>query len=171
MQFDHKKRFTMLIRSSPNLNKHDLEDRFLTCITMETTREASREGITKSVTLKVHSVCPVAKTLPTFSLHLCLPAATRRRIGSSFPPRTRTHVHLLCVPCIRNRSSLVSVRPSLPIRCRDLLLLVEFILKKTMSGIRGKRLVGMRVYTCVAICSFRLPDNRVVSIANEFSKE
>lgn len=39
MQFDHKKRFTVLIRSSPNLNKHDLEDRFLTCITMETTPE------------------------------------------------------------------------------------------------------------------------------------
>lgn len=40
-----------------------------------------------------------------------------------------------------------------------------------MSGIRGKRLVGMRVYTCVAIYSSRLPDDRVVSIANEFSKE
>lgn len=39
MQFDHKKWFTVLIRSSPNLNKHDLEDRFLTCITMETTPE------------------------------------------------------------------------------------------------------------------------------------
>lgn len=39
MQFDRKKRFTVLIRSSPNLNKHDLEDRFLTSITMETTPE------------------------------------------------------------------------------------------------------------------------------------
>lgn len=32
MQFDRKKRFTVLIRSSPNLNKHDLEDRFFVAL-------------------------------------------------------------------------------------------------------------------------------------------
>lgn len=129
-----------MIRGSPKPNKHDLEDRFFR-LQWKRRRNGEPREITKSVTLKVHSVCPVAKTLPTFSLHLCLPAATRRRIGSCFPPRPRTHVHLLCVPCIRNRSSLVSVarfflyRPeshccSLPF---------EFILEKTMSGIREKR--------------------------------
>lgn len=145
----------MLIRGSPKLNKHDLEDRFFR-LQWKRRRNGEPREITKSVTLKVHSVCPVAKTLPTFSLHLCLPAATRRRIGSCFPPRPRTHVHLLCVPCIRNRSSLVSVARFFlycpESRCRSLPF--EFILEKTMSGIREKHdwLKRLRV-TCVPICT------------------
>ena len=131
-----------MIRGSSKLKKHDLEDRFFR-LQWKRRRNGEPREITKSVTLKVHSVCPVAKTLPTFSLHLCLPAATRRRIGSSFPPRPRTHVHLLCVPCIRNRCSLVSVARFFLYcsECCCCWLPFEFILEKTMSGIREKRLV------------------------------
>lgn len=91
-------------------------------------------------------------------------------IGSPFPPRPRTHVHLLCTPCIRNRSSLVSVLPgSSYTLARSVLLLLAARSRSTMSGIRKKQLAGTLVQTwptylrICTLCLFEINDTIVSS--------
>lgn len=170
MQFDCKKRFT-LIRSSPNLNKHDLEDRFLTCITMETTPEKrAAKGLRNRSLSRFTLYAPLQKHFRRFRC-TCV-YRLQRDVELEVPFRhelVRTFTY-----CVYHAYAIVPVSflcaPVFLYAAETCYCLLNSSSRRQCQGLEGNGWLEC-VYTCVAICSFCLPDNRVVSIVNEFSKE